>query len=101
MNNHLIAYAILFIIILFLLNSVLTKSPKAATATAGGGGSGWKVYGTNGCGWTRKQLEVMDEKKVSHQFIDCDQDSGSCTGMTGFPTLVDPDGNKTVGFKQF
>ena len=98
MNNHLIAYAILFIIILFLLNNVLTKPTSvAATATE----AGWKVYGTNGCGWTRKQLEVMDEKKVSHQFVDCDQDHESCAGMTGFPTLVDPDGNKTVGFKQF
>ena len=99
MNNHLIAYAILFIIILFLLNSVLTKT-KPTSASAAGGGE-WKVYGTNGCGWTRKQLEVMDEKKVSHQFIDCDQDHESCAGMTAFPTLVDPLGNKTEGFKNF
>ena len=98
MNNHLIAYAALFVIILFLLNSVL----MATSATASGGASGgWKVYGTNGCGWTRKQLEVMDKKKVSHTFIDCDQDHESCAGMTGFPTLVDSEGNKTVGFKQF
>ena len=96
MNNHLIAYAILFIIILFLLNSVLTKPTSDGVS-----GSGWKVYGTNGCGWTRKQLEVMDEKKVSHQFVDCDQDHESCAGMTGFPTLVDPSGKQTVGFKQF
>jgi len=64
-------------------------------------GDSWKVYGTNGCGWTRKQLEVMDKKKISHQFIDCDQDRESCNGMSGFPTLVDPAGNKTVGFQNF
>ena len=96
MNNHLIAYVILFVIILFLLNNVLTKDASAA-----GDGPGWKVYGTNGCGWTRKQLEVMDKKKVSYKFIDCDQDHESCAGMTAFPTLVDSSGNKTEGFKNF
>lgn len=96
MNKHLIAYAALFIIILFLLNSVLMVKLPSMTADST---APWKVYGTNGCGWTRKQLQVMDEKNISHSFVDCDQED--CAGMSAYPTLVDPSGNKTVGFKNF
>jgi hypothetical protein len=93
MNNHFIAYGILALIILFLLNNVLTKkSPGAAPAPGGA----WTVYGTMGCGWTRKQLELMDGKGVPYKFVDCD--SENCPGVNGFPTLIDPKGNKTTGF---
>jgi len=93
LNGHMIAYGILIILILFLLNSVLSKkgSPK------NGPGSPWTVYGTNGCGWTRKQLAVMDTNKVPYTFVDCEKED--CKGAEAFPTLVDPSGKKTVGFK--
>ena len=95
MNNHFIAYGILALIILFLLNHVLTR--KTGTAGAAGAAPGkWTVYGTMGCGWTRKQLELMDGKGVPYTFVDCDSDN--CPGVNGFPTLVDPKGNKTTGF---
>ena len=58
----------------------------------------WTVYGTMGCGWTRKQLKYMEEKGVSHVFVDCD--SGDCAGMNAFPTLVGPDGKKIIGYKE-
>lgn len=92
MNNHFIAYAVLALIILFLLNHVLTRKSGAPKATPGK----WTVYGTNGCGWTRKQLELMDSKGIPYTFVDCDDEN--CPGINGFPTLVDPKGNKTVGF---
>jgi hypothetical protein len=96
MNKHLIIYGILIVVILILLNSVLTsgKSKPADGAAAAGG---WKVYGTNGCGWTRKQLEVMKNKNIQHTFIDCDKED--CGDVQAFPTLVDSAGKKTVGFK--
>jgi hypothetical protein len=63
------------------------------------GGSGFTVYGTMGCGWTRKQLEYFKDKGISHDFVDCD--SEDCPGMDAFPTTIDSSGEKTVGFKEF
>jgi hypothetical protein len=96
LNGHLIGYGILIIVVLFLLNMVLTPS-KGSPVVAGQGG-GWTVYGTHGCGWTRKQLEVMKSKQIPHTFIDCDKED--CKGAEGFPTLVSPSGAKTTGFKE-
>lgn len=96
-SGHMIGYGILVLIILFLLNMVLSPSSKAPVSSGGGDGAQWTVYGTNGCGWTRKQLAVMDTKKVPYQFVDCDKED--CKGADAFPTLVDPSGTKTVGFK--
>jgi len=96
-NGHMVGYGILVLIILFLLNMVLSPSSKAKAPVASGGAQ-WTVYGTNGCGWTRKQLAVMDTKKVPYKFVDCDKED--CKGADAFPTLVDPSGNKTVGFKE-
>jgi len=93
MNKHLIAYIVLALIILYFLNGVLTKRSGASGMADKGA---WTVYGTTGCGWTRKQLAVMDEKKVPYTFVNCDNED--CKGATAFPTLVDPSGHKTVGF---
>jgi hypothetical protein len=97
MNKHLIIYGILIVVILILLNSVLTSGKSKPAGAAAGGAGGWKVYGTNGCGWTRKQLEVMKNKNIQHTFIDCDKED--CGDVQAFPTLVDSAGKKTVGFK--
>ena len=97
-SGHMIGYGILVVIILILLNMVLSSSPKSPVSS-GGGDSAWTVYGTNGCGWTRKQLAVMDSKKIPYKFVDCDKED--CAGMEAFPTLVDSSGNKSVGFKDF
>ena len=61
-------------------------------------GKKWTVYGTMGCGWTRKQLEYMNKKNIPHTFIDCDKES--CAGMDAFPTLVDPNGKQLVGYNE-
>jgi hypothetical protein len=97
LNGHMIGYGIMFVVILILLN--MAMAPKKGAAATAAGGASWTVYGTNGCGWTRKQLEVMKNKNVSHKFIDCDKED--CKGAEAFPTLVDPSGQKTVGFKDF
>jgi hypothetical protein len=95
-SGHMIGYGILVLIILFLLNTVLSSKSSKGVAS-GSGGPQWTVYGTNGCGWTRKQLAVMDTKKVPYKFVDCDKED--CKDAEAFPTLVDPSGKKTVGFK--
>ena len=96
MNKHFIAYAILFVIILILLNSVLTSSTPSKASAGGGGAGSWKVYGTNGCGWTRKQLKSMEDKNSNHKFVDCDKED--CGDVSAFPTTKDSDGKTTVGF---
>jgi hypothetical protein len=94
-NIHVVAYGILILIVLILLNIVLIQPgevPSTDTTTGE-----WTVYGTQGCGWTRKQLEVMESKKIPHKFIDCDKED--CGSVSAFPTLLDPNGATTVGFK--
>ena len=88
-----IAFVILLIINFMIFQGIGSPSPGA-----GAGAGKWTVYGTMGCGWTRKQLEYMDEKGIPHTFVDCDKET--CDDMEAFPTLVGPDGAKSVGFKQ-
>ena len=83
-------------IILALINIMILLQTKK---TSSGGGKGWTVYGTMGCGWTRKQLDYMKKSGRPFTFVDCDK--GECAGMTAFPTTVAPSGEKTVGFKEF
>ena len=61
-------------------------------------GKQWIVYGTMGCGWTRKQLDYMKKNGKPHRFVDCDKES--CSGMEAFPTLVSPNGEKIVGYSE-
>jgi hypothetical protein len=61
-------------------------------------GKKWTVFGTMGCGWTRKQLDYMKKNGKPHEFVDCDE--GGCDGMKAYPTLVSPDGEKTVGYNE-
>ena len=97
LNGHIIGYGVMFVIAVILLNMVLTNKKPSKNGPAMNGS--WTVYGTNGCGWTRKQLEVMKSKNIPHKFVDCD--SEDCAGMSAYPTLIGPDGAKVVGFKDF
>ena len=62
------------------------------------GGKKWTVYGTKGCGWTVKQLDYMKKAGKPHVFVDCEK--GGCDGMTAFPTLKGPNGEKIVGYNE-
>ena len=75
------------LLVIFFLN----RAPKQQSANGD-----WTVYGTMGCGWTRKQLDHMKSKRIAHTFVDCDKED--CGGMKAFPTLDDPSGKRTVGF---
>lgn len=61
-------------------------------------GKKWTVFGSMGCGWTRKQLDYMKKNGKPHEFVDCDEEG--CDDVEAFPTLVSPDGEKTVGYKE-
>tara|TARA_B100000768_G_scaffold89095_1_gene83560 strand:+ start:611 stop:913 length:303 start_codon:yes stop_codon:yes gene_type:complete len=61
-------------------------------------GGEWTVYGSMGCGWTRKQLEYFKGKGKPYTFVDCDSDD--CKGIEGYPTMVHSSGERVVGFKE-
>ena len=61
-------------------------------------GGQWTVYGSMGCGWTRKQLDYMKSKGKPYTFVDCDKKG--CDDIDGYPTLIHSDGRKIVGFNQ-
>ena len=91
-----IAVAIISILALYLLNCGLIAKKAGPGVAAGAGGKSWTVYGSNGCGWTRKQLKSMEDKKSAHTFVDCDKED--CGDVSAFPTTKDSDGKTTVGF---
>jgi hypothetical protein len=56
------------------------------------------VYGSQNCGWTRKQIAYLEKKGIDYTFIDCDTDA--CPDfVTGFPTL-DQDGKISLGYRE-
>lgn len=62
-------------------------------------GEKWTVYGTMGCGWTRKQIDYMKSKNIPYEFIDCS--TGKCgENVEAFPTLVSSTGEQIVGYKE-
>ena len=83
-------------IVLLIINFMILQSMGAPVKAKKG--KDWTVYGTMGCGWTRKQLDHMKSKGIPHTFVDCDK--GGCDGMEAFPTLKSPQGETTVGFKK-
>jgi len=57
-----------------------------------------KVYGSDNCSWTKKQLAYLDKKGTPYQYVKCD--SGQCPDfVSAFPTL-DLDGKIMVGFQK-
>ena len=85
-----IALAILVLIVLFYTGRRMKTSKEE--------GKKWTVFGTMGCGWTRKQLDYMKKNGKPHEFVDCDE--GGCDGMKAYPTLKHPNGETTTGYKE-
>lgn len=88
LNTKLIIALVAALVILYLLNFRLTKGKPSS--------DNWTVYGTMGCGWTRKQLKHMKSNNISHKFIDCDKED--CGDVNAYPTLKDANGKMTEGF---
>ena len=89
MNKFMFALGIIVLIVaLFSMSKLVGKSNL--------GLGSWTVYGNNHCGWTRKQLEMMDSKKIPYKYVDCEVEN--CPGIDGFPTLKNDDGTVKVGY---
>ena len=84
-------FALLIIIALIILY-------RTGTGPQTSGEGDWTVYGTMGCGWTRKQLDYMKKNGKSFKFVDCDKEG--CSDMSAFPTLVHTNGEKIIGYSE-
>ena len=89
-NRKIVFALVVALIVLYLLNFRLTNNKKQPSS------DDWTVYGTMGCGWTRKQLKHMKDNNISHKFIDCDKED--CGDVNAFPTLKDANGKMIEGF---
>jgi hypothetical protein len=86
-------YLVVFLLIIIIM--------YLKTSSYSGSSSTWTVYGTNSCGWCKKQKKEMDSKGIKYSFVDCS--NGSCgDDITGFPTLKNMEtGEIKVGFTEF
>jgi glutaredoxin len=77
---------------------ILSQTKTSGSTTAVSDGKTWTIYGTMGCGWTRKQLEYMKKAGKPFRFVDCEKEG--CSDIEVFPTIVHPNGEKTVGYSE-
>ena len=95
------ALLLLLIDVYILVNMTTKKETKIDTPAAkavAGTKTEWTVYGTNWCGWTKKQLAYLEKKGIPHKFIDCEK--GNCDGIEAFPVMKSSDGEEVVGYKE-
>ena len=59
----------------------------------------WKVYGSQNCGWTIKQLKYMDNNNIEYDYTDC-KEAQCPSWVKGFPSLISPSGEQTSGYKE-
>ena len=90
--------ALLILIDLWILSQTGKRRVDVTVSASVSNGEQWTVYGTMGCGWTRKQLAYMKENDKPFKFVDCEKEG--CSGMEAFPTLVSPNGEKIVGYSE-
>ena len=63
----------LVIVIFILLIIFILMNMGGSNRVNKNNGKKWTIYGTMGCGWTRKQLEYMKRVGKPYKFIDCDK----------------------------
>ena len=90
--------ALLILIDLLILSQTGKRRLDVSVSASVSNGEQWTIYGTMGCGWTRKQLDYMKKNGKSFKFVDCDKEG--CSGMEAFPTLVSPNGEKIIGYNE-
>jgi hypothetical protein len=90
--------ALILVLINIRIFMAMKKAQPAKAIKAKSSDGEWTVYGSMGCGWTRKQLEYLKGKGKPYTFVDCD--SEDCKGIEGYPTMVHSSGERVVGFKE-
>jgi len=97
-NKTMWLLALLILIDLLILSQTGKRRLDVTVSASVSNGEQWTVYGTMGCGWTRKQLDYMKKNGKSFKFVDCDKEG--CSGMEAFPTLVSPNGEQIIGYSE-
>ena len=88
---------ILVLVVVLVLFVMMNKKDKTPSGSKGK----WTVYGTDWCGYTKKQLKYMDDNSIEYDYVECSD--GACEGLSikAFPTLRDPSGKlHDAGFKE-
>ena len=98
--SNMIAVLLLLLINAYILINTGKKTETKINTPAAVGvtKTEWTVYGTNWCGWTKKQLAYLEKKGIPHKFIDCEK--GNCDGIEAFPVMKSSDGEEVVGYKE-
>jgi len=86
----------IFLITIIVIALLLILKSKGSSDMSG---QKTTIYGTMGCGWTRKQLDYMNKNNKPYRFVDCDKEN--CSNMNAFPTIVHSNGEKTLGYSEF
>jgi len=94
--NKMLLIVLLIIASIYILCQTGEKKVFTHTET---GVKKWTVYGTMTCKWTRKQLEYLNNTKRHYVFINCNEES--CDNITGFPYIIHPDGEISIGYTEF
>ena len=90
-----------FLVLLAVNGYLLMKTPGSTKSDKKTEGGEYKVFGVMSCGWTRKQLDHMKQKKINHTFVDCEKEPEKCKGMKGFPVVELPSGERRVGYHEY
>jgi hypothetical protein len=89
----LIAVLVVAVLVYLIMGSYGSKAKK----TEDYAGDMITVYGTMGCGWTRKQLEALDAQGTKYTFVECS--NGGCPAdVDAYPTIKMADGTTKIGF---
>jgi len=97
-RQQMIIIALIAAVALFILFQTGKRRLDVTVSTSVSNGEQWTIYGTMGCGWTRKQLDYMKKNGKSFKFVDCEKEG--CSGMEAFPTLVSPNGENIIGYNE-
>lgn len=83
--------AVFLLALVFLLRRPVSPSPE-----------GFVLYGSQRCGWCKKQKDELDGK-LKYEYVECTDPANKerCQGIKGFPTLVKPSGEVVVGYRPY
>jgi glutaredoxin len=90
---HPVVISVLIVVALAVIYFMRKSKPAAPV-----GGDEMIIYGTMGCGWTKKQLKYCDDKGLKYKFVNCE--SETCPeSVKGYPTIIHR-GETIEGYKE-
>ena len=83
-------------------DDTMTASSKMASSRTSRAGrlydAGWKLYGAEWCGWTKRQLALFEgDPALADIYVECTKEA--CDGISGYPTWKNSNGTTMPGYK--